>query len=331
MSNDRGFSLRSTILVSMIAAGAACAAAPGIKPEPVTELPIEARIAVPAGPGWLGVGFGSVWVSKSVQHQLFRIDPATNNVIATIPMGPDPELGIAFGLGSVWIADTKDHTIRRIDPAANKVVGRFAVNISNEPEGSIAAGDGSVWVLTNANHTDSGTLSRLDPATGKVQANIPVKPHSYAVVLDPHGAWVTNSADSSVTRVDMKTNRVTATINVRAAPRFIAAGEGSIWVLSQSDGSLARIDPATNRVTATLELGGPGSGGDLWVEDGMIWASANTLPISMVDPKHDSLVRQFASAENIDTLRAAFGAVWVIDAPAGTVWKVSIERLKRGK
>lgn len=329
MIKHRSIALRRIAFISLLVSLSSTAVA-AQAPLPVAKLPIEARIPVPAGPGWLGVGFGSVWVSKSQQHRLYRIDPSSNKVIATTPLGPDPELGIGFGLGSVWIADTKEHTIRRIDPASNKVVNTFAVNIADEPEGSIDVGHGSLWVLTNENRTDSGTLSRLDPESGKVIANIPVKPHSYAVVLFQNSAWVTNSADASVTRIDVKTNTVTASIPVHAGPRFIAAGEGAIWVLSQSDGSLARIDPASNRVVATLALGGPGPGGDLWVEDGIVWASANTLPISVVDPKRNELIRQFKSPENIDTLRAAYGAVWVIDAPAGTVWKVSIDKLKTG-
>jgi YVTN family beta-propeller protein len=288
------------------------------------------RVTVPAGPGWLGVGFGSVWLTKSESRTLFRIDPTTNKVSASIPVGPDAELGIAFGLGSVWIADTRDHLLRRVDPHTNKVVNTFPVNIADEPEGSIAVGAGSLWLLTNDNGTDSGTLSRMNPQTGKVIANIRVKPHSYAVVVAHDSAWVSNSGDASVLRIDTRTNKVTADIAVRASPRFMAAGLGSIWVLSQSDGSLARIDPVSNRVIATIELGGAGPGGDLAVEDGMVWASAEGVPVSMIDPKTNTLVRQFAGGQKADTLRAGFGAVWVVDELQGQIWKLSISQLRQG-
>jgi virginiamycin B lyase len=300
-----------------------------VKPQPIAELPMLARVAVPAGPGWLGVGFGSVWLSKSESHMLYRIDPVSDKVTASIPMGPDAELGIAFGLGSVWIADTKDHLLRQVNPRTNKVVNSFPVNISNEPEGSIAVGAGSLWLLTNENGTDSGTLSRLNPKTGKVVANIKVKPHSYAVVLAHDSAWVTNSDDASVTRIDIRTNKVVADIAVHASPRFMAAGSGSLWVLSQSDGSLARIDPASNRVVATIALGGAGPGGDLAVEDGTVWASAEGVPVSVIDPNTNALVRQFAGGQKADTLRAAFGAVWVVDELQGQIWKVSVSQLRK--
>ena len=73
---------------------------------PLAAVPIDARIKVPAGPGWLGVGFGSVWISKSKSRAVYRIDPSTNKVIARIPVGRDAELGVTTASGSVWIPDT---------------------------------------------------------------------------------------------------------------------------------------------------------------------------------------------------------------------------------
>jgi virginiamycin B lyase len=287
-----------------------------------------AKVAVPPGPGWLGVGFGSVWLSKSESAAVLRIDPASNSVVATIPVGPDPELGIGIGLGSVWVADTRERSLRRIDPATNKVVRTYPVNISEEPEGSIGVGAGSVWLLTNENGTDSGTLSRLDPATGKIIANIRVKPKSYGVVVADHSVWVSNWADASVMRIDARTNKVVADLPVHASPRFLAVGAGSIWVLSQGDGTLARIDPASNRVTATIEVGVPGPGGDLWVADGFVWVSGEGVPISIIDPRTNKLIKQYAGGEKDDTLRVGFGAVWVVEELSGYIWKVSVSKLK---
>jgi YVTN family beta-propeller protein len=294
----------------------------------LSELPVVTTIEVPAGPCWLGVGFGSVWLSKSDSRLLLRIDPATNAVVARIPVGPDPELGIGIGLGYVWIADTKERSLRQIDPSTNAVVRTIAVNISQEPEGSFAVGAGSIWLLTDDNGTDSGTLSRLDPETGKIIAMIPVKPKSYAAIVADDSVWVTNSADESVQRINVRTNRVVAEIPVHPSPRFLAAGENGIWVLSQGDGALVRIDPVTNRVSATIAVGFPGPGGDLWVDDGIVWASAEGAPLSMIDPKSNTLVKQFVGGKRMDTLRAEFGAVWIVEEPTGKIWKISIRKLE---
>src|SRR5262245_36771403 len=49
----------------------------------------QARIGVPLGYG-VTVAFGSVWVTGEVKNQLYRIDPATNKLVATISTGARP-------------------------------------------------------------------------------------------------------------------------------------------------------------------------------------------------------------------------------------------------
>jgi YVTN family beta-propeller protein len=309
-------------------AGSTATAAPlAVWQSPLAALPIVEKIRVPAGPAWLATGFGSVWVSKSESKQVLRIDPLSNRVIASIPVGSDPELGIGIGLGSVWVADTKDHSITQIDPRKNRVVRVIAADIAEDPEGSIGVGEGSLWFLTNGNGGDSGVLARLDPVSGKVVAHIPVRPKSHAVIVALGSVWVTSSGDGVVTRIDPSTNRVTAQIAVHPSPRFMAAGFGSIWVLTQGDGSLARIDARTNRVLATIDLGVPGEGGDLSIAEGFVWVSAEGVPLSQVDPQSNELVRQFVGGRKDDTLRIGFGAAWIVDEDNGEIWRVDLKKL----
>ncbi len=314
-------------LVSGAAAAHAADAALSARPQPLAAMPIVERIKVPVGPAWLETGFGSVWVSKINSKKVLRIDPTSNQVIATIPVGSKPELGIGVGLGSVWIADTKDRSILQIDPNTNRVVHRISVNLPKETEGSIGVGADSIWVLTNDGGTDSGTLTRVDPANGKITANIKVQPQSHAAMVAFESVWVTSTGGGSVTRVDPRTNAVTAEIPVHASPRFIAAGEGSVWVLSQGDGSLARIDPLTNRVLATIDVGVPGEGGDLSIGENYVWVSAERVTLSQIDPRTNRLMRQFAGGPRDDTMRVGFGAAWIVDERHGQIWKVDLEKL----
>jgi len=294
---------------------------------PVSALPIVERIKVPVGPAWLETGYGSVWVSKIDSGSVLRIEPATNEVVATIKVGSHPELGIGIGLGSVWVADTKDGSLTQIDPKTNKVVRTIPVNIPEETEGSIGVGEGSVWLLTNENGTDSGTLSRLDPVSGKVTANIKVKPKSHAATVAFGSVWVTSSGDGTVERVDPRTNAVSAQIRVHASPRFLAAGADSLWVLCQGDGTLARIDPRTNRVVATVEVGVPGEGGDLSIGEDYVWVSAEGVPLSQIDPRTNKLIRQYVGGSKDDTLRVGFGSAWIVEEMTGQIWRVSLEKL----
>ena len=50
----------------------------------------------------------------------------------------------------------------------------------------IAVGSGSVWV----SNTSDGTVSRIDPASGRVVATIPVGPNPGAIVVGEGSVWV---------------------------------------------------------------------------------------------------------------------------------------------
>jgi YVTN family beta-propeller protein len=107
-------------------------------------------------PTALALGEGALWVAarpgfyccplgrpKAIgKGTLTRIDPATNSVEATIPIGGNPA-GVAVGEGSVWIADRGTRSVVRVDPERNRVVAR--IKVGSRPRG-IAVGDGSVWI-----------------------------------------------------------------------------------------------------------------------------------------------------------------------------------------
>jgi virginiamycin B lyase len=329
LRNAVGPSFAVIAIVSVLGASPAhgAPAKPEIQQQPLAKLPIVERIRVPVGPAWLETGFDSVWLTKIKSKTVFRIDPATNKVVARIPVGSNPELGIGIGLGFAWVPDTKDRTLTQIDPKTNRVVRVIPVNIPDDTEGSIGVGEGSVWVLTNEGGTDSGTLSRIDPVSGHVVANVPVKPKSHAAVVAFGAVWVTSTGAGRVVRVDPATNAVVAEIAVHAAPRFLAGGEGSIWVLSQSDGTLARIDPATNRVVATINVGVPGEGGDLSIAEHYVWVAAERIPLSQVDPATNKVLRQFAGGRHDDTMRVGFGAAWIVDENHGQIWRIDLNKL----
>lgn len=292
-----------------------------VKPPRVAlaAVPIDARIDVPAGPGWLGIGYGSVWLSKSKSHAVYRIDPSTNKVIATIPVGPDAELGVTAAAGSIWIPDVKEHSVSRIDPKRNAVVRKIQLDLSEDAEGSIAVTDDSIWFVSNRGGTDAGTLVRVALETGRTTAEIEIPKRSHAVLAAFGAIWVTSSGSGLVVRVDPDTNKVVSRIPVHAKPRFMVDGFGSLWALSQSDGSLARIDPRTNKVVATLALKVPGPGGDLAIDETRIWVSAEGTPISLVDPTTNAVRIQVVGGHELDTLRAAFGALWLIDEHHGVL------------
>ena len=68
---------------------------------------------------------------------------------------------------------------------------------------------------------------------------------------------------SALTAVDAATGRVLDSVTVGAKPRFLTAGGGSIWTLNQGDGSATRVDEKSRKVLASIQVGIPGTGGDI--------------------------------------------------------------------
>jgi virginiamycin B lyase len=293
----------------------------------LSSLPITVKMAVPGGPDWLAAGYNSIWVSNGPRNSVSRIDPVKNKVIATIPVGRDPCLGIGIAFAEVWIPNCKDRALSEIDPRTNTLVRTLRVNIAGEGEGAIAVGEGSLWLLTNENGTNSGTLSRIDPVSGHIAKNIKVADKSYVAVFGFGSVWVTGTGSGVVFRVDPRRNRVVAKIWVGGQPRFAAVGERAIWVMNQADGSVSRIDPRKNRVAATIAVGVPGPGGDIATGNGFVWVSADGTPLSQIDPSTNSLVRQFRGGSGADALRVAYNSVWISDHKRGQVWRIPLPAL----
>jgi DNA-binding beta-propeller fold protein YncE len=80
--------------------------------DPKTNEPVE-RIPIPLTPIRIALGAGSVWVTamrvlsysgSSADATVFRIDPATNRVVARIRLGTRAVDGIVVSHGFVWVA-----------------------------------------------------------------------------------------------------------------------------------------------------------------------------------------------------------------------------------
>ena len=75
---------------------------------------------------------------------------------------------------------------------------------------------------------------RIDPATNRISAAIPVGRGALGVATGAGSVWVADAVDHAVSRIDPVTNRVTATIRVAAGARAVAVGEGSVWAVGDA-------------------------------------------------------------------------------------------------
>lgn len=218
------------------------ATSPTEEPSPLEALTgeprITAQIPIPddAFGGGVAVGAGSVWVGTFSKNgggpeHVIRIDLATNEIVAEIPVGSAPgRKRIAATDDAIWIASSG--ALERIDPATNAVVA--TVEIPDRYVSAIAADASAVWAITIPDWGDAGTegiLVRIDPATNAVVAEISLGPQ------------VVGYEDE------------------------VRLGAGSVWVLgvrwfekenAEYGSDLIRIDPATNAIVGRIAVGGFG-------------------------------------------------------------------------
>src|SRR5882672_8425511 len=147
---------------------------PGVQ-RPFANIHPDAVFPVPGNPDWVLILPDSVWIGNKPKNTITRLDPKTNTVVTTLPVGQLPCSGLAGGFGSVWVPICGDKTLVRVDIATNKVVATIPLGPA-DTEGAIAASEDSIWYLTDT----KGVLSRIDPATNQAVVEIPVPAGSYS-------------------------------------------------------------------------------------------------------------------------------------------------------
>lgn len=297
---------------------------PGVKRDMATITPV-AVFPLEGTPDWQVITEDSVWVSNGPKNTLHRLDVRTNTVAANIEVGKRPCSGLAAGFGSIWVPNCTDKTVSRVDIQTNRVVATIPVGPA-QSEGGLAASADSVWILSDP----KGILSRIDPKTNAVAAEITVPSGSFAAVLGEDGAiWISSTDNSVLSRVDPKTNMVTDTIPTGPRPRFLTAGGGSVWTLNQGDGTVSQVDIKTKKLIENIELGAPGTGGEIAYGEGYVWVTVFEIPLTQIDPATNKVVRQWAGPGG-DAVRAGHGSVWLSNLRQQNLWRLDPKQLEAG-
>ena len=239
------------------------------------------RVAVvPVGPmpQMLAESDGAIWVAYGYQNgRVARIDPRTNAVAATIPVGRVP-VGITADASGVWVANAMDDTVQRLDPKTNAVAA--TIHVPSKPE-MILSGFGSVWVTANG----AGSVVRIDPATGAVAeiAGTVAQPAGMAITGD--AVYVTDYASGRILRIDPGSNAVTGAFEGALDSNYMIADGRFLWANSQTrEPAVVRIDPSaagihTRFTGVDYEPTGMAIwNGKLWVAN---WAGSS---LSVIDP-----------------------------------------------
>jgi DNA-binding SARP family transcriptional activator/DNA-binding beta-propeller fold protein YncE len=225
------------------------------------------------------VGAGSVWVLSD--QALLGVDPAINDVVATVPLPPAIGAGrwsrLEVGANAVFVCSCgSPGGVVRVDPATTSVV-----TVQRGPIWGTAYGEGALWAITG---WEQNRIERIDPETDAVES-IPLgrlgetSGWRYRMAVAEGTTWL--MAPASLWRVDSTTGRFLGSVPLpHSEGGSIATGDGAVWI-ANSEGVVLRIDADSQAVAKTIPLGTlvyPAENGDaLAVGEGSVWVAVTSF------------------------------------------------------
>jgi YVTN family beta-propeller protein len=187
---------------------------------------------------------------------------------------------VAGALARVYVPNHTSSDVYVIDPATFKVVDRFKVGIN--PQHIIPSWDlKTLWVANNAEGSTHGSLTPIDPATGKPGQPIAVDdPYNLYFSPDGHSAIVVAEAMKRLDFRDPQTMALQLSLDTPECPGinhadFAIDGRYAIFTCEFS-GSLVKVDLVERKVLGYLKLSKGGMPQDIRISpDGKVFFVAD--------------------------------------------------------
>jgi YVTN family beta-propeller protein len=258
---------------------------------------------------------GAVWVANATQGTVSRIDPATNTVTRTTPVGRSP-VRLAAGLGSIWVADETGQTVSRLEVLTGLHHTTIPVTGHLSPD-DLAVGAGMLWVRSG------NRLLSLDPATNTMTdrtGDWEVGGGGTAVVDGL--LWLsgtTRSGAGQILRVDPSTSRVIDRFTT-PGDGALAVGGGSVWQAGSTTQAIYRYDPTSKRLLAQVPIGVVAK--HLTADAGSLWVSSDSGRVTRIDMATNKVTGTFQASGRVSAVAAGHGAVWIVDTANAALLRI---------
>jgi YVTN family beta-propeller protein len=275
-------------------------------------------------------------------HTLAIVDPATLQVIARLPVGPDPHEVIASSDGRTAYVSIygggRYHALSVLDLIGEKALPDIDTGALNGPHGLMFVDD-KVWFTAEG----AKAIARYDPTTARVDWIMGTgqnRTHMIYVASDEKQIYTTNVSSATVTILEqVALPPMGPPPGVRPPPgaqpppggtqprmdwneSVIPVGKGDegfdvspngheLWTANAQDGTLSIIDIATKTVTATLDAKIFGANRLKFTPDGKL-----VLISSLRDG--DLVIYDAASHKEFKRVKIGHAAAGILMDPDGT-------------
>ena len=174
--------------------------------------------------------------------------------IASSKLSPN----VAGALERVYVPNRGENTVSVIDPNTLKVIDKFKVGV--HPQHIVPSWDlKTLWVANNAEGRLDGSLTPIDPKTGKPGVSIPVD-DPYNLYWSPDGQFAIVVAEA-YKRLDFRDAKTLAMKFTLPTPKcaginhadFSIDGKFALFTC-EFNGSITKIDLVNRKVVDTLKL-----------------------------------------------------------------------------
>ena len=272
----------------------------------------------------LAVSEDAVWVVSHRGGVVSRIDPATNEVVASIesPILPSCIPNACVGLGAVasagehvWFLNQYLESFQRIDASSNEIIG--SKGGATRFNGLLGA-DGLMW---SGNESGDGAVG-MDPASGDASVTVSEGSGLYPSGFASGSVWFVGDDCRELLRVDAATGDIQATIAIDTCIGDVVDAGGEVWAGTFK--GILRIDPTTSQEVGWISIRTENDRFSLAVVDDSVWFRGEVTEIVRLDPVAKQPVERIALpfGQYQGEIGVADGSLWVANWGEGTVYRI---------
>jgi len=195
----------------------------------------------------------TIYVTNLKDNTVSVINGQTNNVVATIPVGNDPqEVGVNIVTGMIYVTNNSSNSVSVINGQTNSVIATIPV-VSEPAEIGVNPITNMIYVANMY-----GIVNVINGQTNNVVQTISVGNDISGLGINPttNMIYITNYGNNTVSVINGQTNSVVSTINV-VGPSGIGVNPitNMIYIANPNNNKVSVINGQTNTVVATIPVG----------------------------------------------------------------------------
>jgi len=236
---------------------------------------------------------GLMYVTLPGQDAVAVFNPATGQVLATIPVGSDPrDIAVDAKNNRIYVLNG-DGTYSVIDGATNLVIDTFAVPGGSGAVGVVYDPSTNQLFFSNAVTNTVYAVPASGPVTRAAEESIPVgaQPRKGAVNPCTSRVYIPNYGDGTLSVIDSAADTVVSTVMLGFRPVAVTVNANTNMVYTANEhGSVSVIDGATDTLVTTLFIGGEPTGISADTAHNLIYVSNSDGSTTIIDGSTNAVV-----------------------------------------